>query len=123
MAKKPSKEDLQETVGASMADIFGTPAAQRDDSGVRRRRSKSGSTRDHAAKYGKTPPWRLPPDLIEAVRVAADEHRVRPKDLVEYVLRVSLVGMANGKLHLPFDEESTRRSVAPGPDIPDAYVE
>ena len=123
MAKRASRTDIEAGVGASLADIFGSandaqvaPPPQR-----RQRRQSNSNDPELVQRYGKTPPWRLPPDLIQAVRAAADEHQVRPKDLVEYVLRVSLVGLANGKLQLPFDEATTTRSVAPGPDIPSDF--
>lgn len=123
MAKRPSRDDIEQTTGASIADIFGSPRPDTPPDGPpsrRRRAPKTNATKskDLARRYGKTPPWRLPPDLIEAVRVAADDHQVRPKDLVEYVLRVSLVGLASGKLQLPLDEGTTTHQVAPGPDIP-----
>lgn len=127
MAKRPSRNEIEQTTGASIADIFGSPRPDTPPDGPpsRRRRSSGGTTKtkskDMARRYGKTPPWRLPPDLIEAVRTAADDHQVRPKDLVEYVLRISLVGLANGKLQLPLDEGTTTHQVAPGPEIPDAF--
>ena len=112
MAKRPSRNDIEAGAGASIADIFGTPISERPDAPPsrqsRRSRPRDPNTREELARrYGKTPPWRLPPDVIEAVRIAADENQVRPKDLVEYVLRVSLVGLANGKLQLPLDETTT----------------
>lgn len=124
MAKRPSRNDIEETTGASLADIFGSPRAESAPAPSRRTRRKDNDGtggEDLARRYGKTPPWRLPPDLIEAVRSAADEHRVRPKDLVEYVLRVSLVGLATGKLQLPLDDSTTTHQVAQGPDIPEPF--
>lgn len=125
MAKRPTRNDIEQGAGASIADIFGSGESERSlDPAPTRRRSKprgGKKSQELAERYGKTPPWRLPPSLIEAVRTAADEHQVRPKDLVEYVLRVSLVGLATGKLQLPLDDGSTRHEVAPGPEIPDAY--
>ena len=126
MAKRATRTDIEQGAGASIADIFGTPQSERPPgprpSTRRRRRDVDpGEREEHAQRYGKTPPWRLPPGLIEAVRVAADDNQVRPKDLVEYVLRVSLVGLANGKLQLPLDDSTTTHRVAPGPDIPDAF--
>jgi hypothetical protein len=125
MAKRPSRNDIEQAAGASIADIFGTPRKDMLDappSPRRRRTRNAGDGQALAERYGKTPPWRLPPNLIEAVRVAADENQVRPKDLVEYVLRVSLVGLASGKLQLPLDEETTTHQVAPGPDIPEDFA-
>ena len=124
MAKRPTRDEITQSTGASIEDIFGRPRGIEplDAPQTRRRRRNGEEQRQMAERYGKTPPWRLPPDLIEAVRVAADENQVRPKDLVEYVLRVSLVGLANGKLQLPLDDTTTTHQISPGPDIPDAFA-
>lgn len=75
-------------------------------------------------KYGKAPPWRFPPELIDAVAVAAKENDVRPKELAEFLVRAGLDLLARERIELPLDENEDKpasKVIKDYPNIPDVY--
>jgi hypothetical protein len=75
-------------------------------------------------KYGKAPPWRLPPDLIDAVALAAKEQDVRPRDLAEFLVRAGLELLVRGTISLPVKKSVDKpagKEIVEYPDIPVDY--
>lgn len=75
-------------------------------------------------RYGKAPPWRLPPELIEAVAVAARDQDVSPRDLAEFLVRGGLELLARGQISLAVadnEEKLAGKVITKYPDVPDAY--
>lgn len=76
-------------------------------------------------RHGKPKTYRLPPDLVQAVDVAAKSEGLPTRDLVEFFLRSGLYMLANGRLSLPTvpDEGATVNRVSSEgyPEIPEGY--
>ena len=115
MAKKPTRGDVGATIGMGLPE-----ESQKAPRKPKSRAEKAAQEK----KWGVPKTYRIPPEVVTAVEVAAQREGVPLGDFVEFLLRSGLYLLDAGRIKLPvqeLEEKPSDKRITAYPDIPAIY--